>query len=171
VNPNRDSVTKLAIRDNDSGKWLVPFVVEPSAGVDRGVLAVLTAAFTKETISEGNERIVLKLRPHLSPIKVAVIPLARNKEEITSYARALKQKLQKGNFGKVVYEDTGNIGKAYRRHDEVGTPYCITVDYDTLGKGEDPETIDTVTVRDRDTMDQKRMKVDELVTFFRNAIL
>jgi glycyl-tRNA synthetase len=171
VNPNKDSVTKLAIRDNDSGKWLVPFVVEPSAGVDRGVLAVLTAAFTKEVIGEGNERIVLKLRPHLSPIKVAVIPLARNKEEITSYARALKQTLQKGNFGKVVYEDTGNIGKAYRRHDEVGTPYCITVDYDTLGRGDDPTTIDTVTVRDRDTMEQKRMKVDELIAFFRAAVL
>jgi glycyl-tRNA synthetase len=149
----------------------VPFVVEPSAGVDRGVLAVLTAAFTKEVIGEGNERIVLKLRPHLSPIKVAVIPLARNKEEITSYARALKQKLQKGNFGKVVYEDTGNIGKAYRRHDEVGTPFCITVDYDTLGKGDDAATIDTVTVRDRDTMEQKRMKVDDLITFFRGAVL
>jgi glycyl-tRNA synthetase len=170
VSPNKDSVTKLAIRDNESGKWIVPFVIEPSAGVDRGILALLTEAFTKEKVGD-NERIVLKLKAHLAPIKVAVIPLARNKEEITSYARELKKTLQKSGFGKVVYEDTGNIGKAYRRHDEVGTPYCLTVDYDTVGKGESLELHGTVTVRDRDTMEQVRMKAGDLLSFFREKFL
>jgi glycyl-tRNA synthetase len=165
VSPNKDSVTKLAIQDPQTGKWLVPFVIEPSAGVDRGVLALLTEAFTKEVVGEANERIVLKLKPHLSPIKAAVIPLARNKEEITSYARVLKKRLQGAGLGKIVYEDTGNIGKAYRRHDEVGTPFCITVDYDTLGRGDDPSLVDTVTVRERDSMRQERIRVDALTSY------
>jgi glycyl-tRNA synthetase len=169
VMENTDSTAKLVIQDPDSGKWIVPFVIEPSCGVDRGVLAVLSEAFSKEKLESGEERILLKLKPHLAPIKVAVIPLAKNKEEITSYAKRLKQDLQALGFGRVLYEDTGNIGKAYRRHDEVGTPFCVTVDYDTIGKSQDGSTTlqDTVTVRDRDTMGQERVKVSELADYVR----
>jgi len=167
VIPNEDSTSKLAVQDLESGKWIVPFVIEPSAGVDRGVLAVLTEAYTREKLPSGEERVVLKLKPHLAPIKVAVIPLAKNKEEITSYAKKVKADLQALGFGRVLYEDTGNVGKAYRRHDEVGTPVCVTVDYDTIGRSQDGSTTlqDTVTVRDRDTMQQERIAVKDLAQY------
>jgi len=165
VLPNEDSVAKLTIPHPETNKHIVPFVIEPSAGVDRAMLAVLSEAYTKETLENGTERIVLKLRPHLAPIKVAVIPLARNREEITSKAKAIKQDLQALGLGRVLYEDSGNIGKSYRRHDEVGTPFCVTVDFDTIGKGEDGSLVDTVTVRDRDTMTQERIHVRDLAAF------
>ncbi|MCL6568269.1 MAG: glycine--tRNA ligase, partial [Meiothermus silvanus] len=172
VMENTDSTAKLAIQDPETGKWIVPFVIEPSAGVDRGVLAVLSEAYTREKLESGEERIVLKLKPHLAPIKVAVIPLAKNKEEITRYAKDLKRKLQTLGMGRVLYEDTGNIGKAYRRHDEVGTPFCVTVDYDTIGKSQDGSTtlMDTVTVRDRDTMQQERVHVKELPQYLQERL-
>jgi glycyl-tRNA synthetase len=172
VEPNTNSTEKLTIGHPETQKPLVPFVIEPSAGVDRGVLAVLTEAYTRETLENGSERIVLKLRPHLAPIKVAVIPLAKNRPEITDYARKLKARLQALGWGRVLYEDTGNIGKAYRRHDEIGTPFCLTVDFDTIGKGENPDAnlADTVTVRDRDTMQQERVKVNELETYLRQRL-
>jgi glycyl-tRNA synthetase len=177
VEPNLDSTEKLTIAHPETQKPIVPFVIEPSAGVDRGVLAVLTEAYTKETLEDGGERIVLKLRPHLAPIKVAVIPLAKNREEITSVAKKLKRDLQALGMGRVLYEDTGNIGKAYRRHDEVGTPFCITVDFDTIGlgkaeEGKEPDSslIDTVTVRDRDSMKQERIKISELEAFLRSRL-
>ncbi len=172
VEPNSDSTEKLTIAHPDTQKPIVPFVIEPSAGVDRGVLAVLTEAYTKETLENGEERIVLKLRPHLAPIKVAVIPLAKNREEITSVARKLKNDLQRLGWGRVLYEDTGNIGKAYRRHDEIGTPFCITVDFDTIGQGKegDDSLRDTVTVRDRDTMQQVRLNMSELEGFLREKL-
>ncbi|RDI96639.1 glycine--tRNA ligase [Meiothermus sp. QL-1] len=167
VMENRHSTARLAVQDPETKAWFVPFVIEPSAGVDRGVLALLSEAYTKERLANGEERIVLRLKPHLAPIKVAVIPLARNKEEITQYARRLKAELQAMGFGRVLYEDTGNIGKAYRRHDEVGTPFCVTVDYDTIGKGQNGSSAlkDTVTVRDRDTMQQERVPVKELAGY------
>lgn len=172
VMENTDSTAKLAIQDPETGKWIVPFVIEPSAGVDRGVLAVISEAYTREKLESGEERIVLKLKPHLAPIKVAVIPLAKNKEEITRYAKDLKRKLQALGMGRVLYEDTGNIGKAYRRHDEVGTPFCVTVDYDTIGKSQDGSTtlMDTVTVRDRDTMQQERVHVKELPQYLQERL-
>ena len=164
VEENADSIAKLTIPHPETNKPVVPFVIEPSAGVDRAMLAVLSEAFTKETLENGSERIVLKLRPHLAPIKVAVIPLARNREEITDVAKKIKAELQGLGLGRVLYEDSGNIGKAYRRHDEVGTPYCVTVDFDTVGLGEntDESLKDTVTVRDRDTLAQERVKISEL---------
>ncbi len=170
VAENRSSTAKLTIADPETNKPIIPFVIEPSAGVDRGVLAVLTEAFCQEDLGEGKERIVLKLRPHLSPIKVAVIPLKKNDEGITTKAKAIKRDLQALGMGRVFYEDTGNIGKAYRRHDEVGTPFCITVDFDTLGMGEDPALKDTVTIRDRDSMAQERIKVDDLERFLRERL-
>ncbi len=172
VEPNSDSTEKLTIPHPETQKPIVPFVIEPSAGVDRGVLAVLTEAFTKQTLENGETRIVLKLRPHLAPIKVAVIPLAKNREEITTVARALKQRIQALGMGRILYEDTGNIGKAYRRHDEIGTPYCITVDFDTIGQGKDGDVslTDTVTVRERDSMAQQRVKISDLEAFLREKL-
>jgi glycyl-tRNA synthetase len=170
VDANEDSTAKLVIPDPDTNKPIVPFVIEPSAGVDRGVLAILTEAYTKETLENGSERIVLKLKPHLAPIKVAVLPLARNKPEIVEKAKSIKNSLMATGIGRVFYEDTGNIGKGYRRHDEVGTPFCVTVDFDTLGRGDDPALTDTVTVRDRDTMAQERIAIHELAAYVRERL-
>lgn len=171
VELNEDSTAKLTIPHPETQKPLVPFVIEPSAGVDRGVLAILTEAYTKETLENGSERIVLKLKPHLAPIKVAVLPLARNKPEIVEKAKAIKSLLMATGIGRIFYEDTGNIGKGYRRHDEVGTPFCVTVDFDTLGRGDDPSLTDTVTVRDRDTMSQARIHINELAAYIRERLV
>ena len=163
VKPNNDSNARLAIQDTESKEWVVPYVIEPSAGVDRGVLAVLNEAYKVEELEKGS-RTLLSLPPHLSPIKAAVIPLKRNHEGIVDKARAVKNALQKEGLGRILFENTGNIGKAYRRHDEVGTPLCITVDFQTV------EDDDTVTVRDRDTMQQERVAVAELPALLRARI-
>ena len=152
---NDESTMRLAVQDLDAKKWFVPYVIEPSAGVDRGFLAILNEAYTVENLGDGNERVVLKLKPHLSPIKAAVIPLKKNKEGLVALAREIKTSLQSLGKGRVFLENTGNIGKAYRRHDEVGTPVCITVDFDSLDNG-------TVTLRDRDTMEQRRVPISDL---------
>jgi glycyl-tRNA synthetase len=159
VTPNNDSNAKLAIQDADGGGWVVPYVIEPSAGVDRGVLAVLNEAYRVETLDNGSERTVLGFKPHLAPIKVAVVPLKRNHEGIVEKAKGIKQHLQALGLGRILYENTGNIGKAYRRHDEAGTPLCVTVDFQTI------EEDDSVTVRDRDTMTQERIAVAELADY------
>lgn len=156
VEPNPDSNAKLAVHDLEAKSWLVPYVIEPSAGVDRGVLAVLNEAYSVEKLENGSERTVLSFKPHLSPIKVAVLPLKRNHDEIVAKAKGIKRELQSLGLGRILYEDTGNIGKGYRRHDEVGTPLCVTVDFQTI------EEDDTVTVRDRDTMAQERIHVTDL---------
>ena len=163
---NKDSTTKLAILDDDNKTWIVPFVIEPSMGVDRAVLAVLTEAYTEEDLGEGNSRIVLKLKKHLAPIKVAVIPLKKNNEQIMAKCHEIKQNLMKLGIGRVALENTGNIGKAYRRHDEVGTPLCLTVDFETIEN--EPAS---VTVRDRDTMQQTRVNVDDLPKFLKEYFL
>lgn len=164
--PNTDSTTKLCIRDEKAGKWVIPFVIEPSMGIDRGVLAVMTEAYTEEDLGEGNSRIVLKLKKHLAPIKVAIIPLKKNSEEIMAKCHELKNRLMKLGIGRVALENTGNIGKAYRRHDEVGTPLCLTVDFETLENK--PES---VTIRDRDTMEQIRVNTADLPTYLREYFL
>ncbi len=150
---NKESNAKLALKD-ENNKWMVPFVIEPSAGVDRAVLAILNEAYCVEEI-DGKERIVLKLKPHLSPIKAAVIPLKKNDKEIVAKAKEIKARLQKLGMGRVLFENSGNIGKNYRRHDEIGTPICITIDFETLDEG-------TVTIRDRDTMSQKRVSESDI---------
>ena len=162
VMPNTDSNSKLAIQDLETNSWVVPYVIEPSAGVDRGVLAVLNEAYQVEKLDNGTERTVLALRPHLAPIKVAVLPLKRNHEGIMAKARGIKQALQKLGVGRVLFEDTGNIGKGYRRHDEVGTPLCVTVDFQTI------EGDDTVTIRDRDSMAQQRVRVEGLAEYVKD---
>jgi len=158
VMENKSSNSKLAIQDLKTNKWVVPFVIEPSAGVDRGVLAILNEAYNIETLDGGKERTVLSLKPHLSPIKAAVIPLKKNNQEIVGLSSEIKNKLQKLNVGRILLENTGNIGKGYRRHDEIGTPVCITVDFESL---EDA----SVTVRDRDTMKQERVAISDLESF------
>ena len=155
---NNESNAKLALK-NEKNEWMVPFVIEPSAGVDRAVLAILNEAYNVEKV-DNKERVVLKLKPHLSPIKAAVIPLKKNDEKIVAKAKEIKNKLQKLGLGRVLFENSGNIGKNYRRHDEVGTPICITIDFETLEEN-------TVTVRDRDTMKQKRIAEAELEEEFK----
>jgi glycyl-tRNA synthetase len=164
VMPNEHSTAKLTIPDPVTNKPIVPYVIEPSAGVDRGVLALLCEAYDEETLPNGEVRTVLRLKPSLAPIKAAVVPLKRNAPEIVAVAKGIKRALQATGQMRVVYEDTGNIGKAYRRHDEVGTPFCLTVDFQTL---EDR----TVTIRDRDTMQQERLPIDELENYLRQGIL
>ena len=159
IRKNSDSNSRLAIQDKDSNEWIVPFVIEPSAGVERGVLAILNEAYKVEKLEDGKERIVLALKAHLSPIKAAVIPLKKNNEDLVSLAKNVKDELQSLGKGRVLLENTGNIGKSYRKHDEVGTPMCITIDFDSLDNN-------TVTIRDRDTMEQKTIQIQELTTYF-----
>ena len=158
VAENTQSNAKLAIQDLETKKWVVPYVIEPSAGVDRGFLAILNEAYKVESLENNKERTVLSLKPHLAPIKIAVIPLKRNENSIVKTSVDLKNELQRTIDGRVILENTGNIGKNYRKHDEIGTPACITVDFQTL---ED----NSVTIRDRDTMDQKRLRIDEVRTY------
>ena len=163
IRKNSDSNSRLAIQDKDTNEWIVPFVIEPSAGVERGVLAILNEAYKVEKLEDGKERIVLALKPHLSPIKAAVIPLKKNNDDLVSLAKNIKDELQSLGKGRVLLENTGNIGKSYRKHDEVGTPMCITIDFDSLENN-------TVTIRDRDSMSQKTIQIQELTTHFSNFI-
>ena len=149
VSENKDSNSKLAVQNAD-GEWVVPYVIEPSAGVERGFLAILNEAYTIEKLADNKIRTVLKLKPHLSPVKAAIIPLKKNDEDIVGKAKKIKKNLQDLGLGRIMFENTGNIGKSYRRHDEIGTPICITIDFETLEN-------ETVTVRDRDSMDQSRI--------------
>lgn len=241
VTTNTDSVERLSYYDQENKQHIVPFVIEPSAGVDRGVLAVLTEAYEEQQVKELKEerrqavadaletfrksvdrnekmaaehrdtllarceeigrdlphslpqvqallempgagsievgkklrgqaepvldesfRTVLHLKPAMAPIKAAVLPLKRNNTEIVELARRIRKDLQATGVMRTIYDDTGAIGKLYRRQDEIGTPFCITVDFDTLGQGKDPALKDTVTVRDRDSMGQERVLVSEL---------
>ena len=164
VMENKDSNTKLNYQDVINKKSYIPFVIEPSAGLDRGLLAILCEAYNVEKVGE-NERIVMKFKKHLAPVKVAVIPLAKNNEKIVAKCHEIKEMLQKLGIGRIRYEDTGNVGKAYRRNDEIGTPLCITVDFETFEK--EPESI---TIRDRDTMEQIKLPIDEVAKYIKEKI-
>ncbi len=144
--------------DEESGERLTPHVIEPSLGVDRTILAILNSAYTEDKLG-GEERVYLKLPKDIAPIRAAVFPLLKNKPELVEKAREI-YKMLKSEFGNIEFDDNGNIGKRYRRQDEVGTPYCVTVDFDTLGETKELEG--TVTVRDRDTGEQKRVKIEDL---------
>ncbi len=161
---NNSSNAKLAVQDISDNSLIVPYVIEPSAGVDRGVLAILNEAYKVEKLDDGKERVVLSFKPHLAPIKAAVIPLKKNNEALVEKAIELKNILQKLRLGRVVVENTGNIGKNYRKHDEVGTPMCITVDFDSLEK-------QLVTIRNRDTMEQESIDIKLVPDYFRNYFL
>ena len=149
---------------NNSGKGMeytikgtntkfVPHVIEPSFGVERAVMAVLAAAYTEDEVN-GEKRIVMKFPEHLAPIKYCVSPLLKNKPELVAKAREVYQILKK-KHGNVLWDDNGNIGKRYRRQDEIGTPYCVVIDFDSLDNND-------VTIRDRDTTEQKRVKITDL---------
>ncbi len=144
---------KLEWRD-EGGEPFIPHVIEPTFGVDRSVLAVICGAYNEEKLEDGSERVVLKIKSAIAPVKVAVFPLMK-KDGMPEKAHEILKTLQR--FGAVEYDDGGAIGKRYRRHDEIGTPVCVTVDYDTL---ED----NTVTIRDRDTMKQERVAIADLGT-------
>ena len=131
----------------------VPHVIEPSFGVERALMAVLASAYTEDEVN-GEKRIYLRLPEHLAPVRFAVSPLLRNKPELVEKAREVYGIL-KTKYGAVMWDDNGNVGKRYRRQDEIGTPFCVVIDFDTLEDG-------TVTVRDRDTTEQRRVTVDEL---------
>ncbi|MBI4034195.1 MAG: glycine--tRNA ligase [Candidatus Brennerbacteria bacterium] len=146
----------LSYLDEETKERYVPYVIEPSAGVERIALALLCEAYTEE-----KDRIVLKLHPRLAPYKVAVFPLLANKPKLTALAKSIYYDLKKDFV--VAWDDRGNIGKRYYSQDEIGTPYCITVDFESLEH-------DDVTVRDRDTMKQKRVKIKELTSFLRDKL-
>ena len=163
VMKNSSSNAKLAIQEQDTQKWTIPFVIEPSAGVERAFLAILNEAYKVEELDEGKTRVLLSLKPHLAPVKAAVIPLKKNNQDLVDLACKLKNKLQSMKLGRVVVENTGNIGKSYRKHDEIGTPICITVDFDSLEKNK-------VTIRDRDDMSQETLEIDQVSSLFQQKI-
>ena len=153
-----ESKEALDYLDPITNKKYVPYVIEPSLGVDRMFLTVLCDAYNEEDLGEGDSRVVLKLKPFLAPYKVAVLPLSKKLSDKADevYTNLIKK------FS-CTYDEAGSIGKRYRRQDEIGTPMCVTIDFDTL---ED----DSVTVRDRDTMEQVRIKISELENYIQNQI-
>ena len=151
----------LSYYDEETKERFTPHCIEPSFGLDRMILALLCEAY-KEDEMGGEKRVFLKFKPSVAPVKVAIFPLLKNKPELLKKAQEIFGELKK-EIHPIVFDDNGNIGKRYRRQDEIGTPFCITIDFDTL---ED----DTVTVRDRDTGKQERVKTSELTGFLKNSL-
>lgn len=145
------SKEKLEYTDSATGEKFIPHVIEPSLGLDRTVLAVLTSSYCEDVVDD-NPRTFLKLSKNIAPVQVAVFPLVKNKEEIVEKAREVYESLKAAGL-RVAFDDNGNVGKRYRRQDEIGTPYCVTVDYDSLEDG-------TVTLRERDSGEQERVEVE-----------
>ena len=158
---NPDSTEDLSYFDPQTNERFYPYIIEPSIGVNRTMLAVMMDAYSERTNEKGEVRVILKLTPELAPIKVAVLPLAKNKPEIVEMARGIKKDLQPAM--RAVYDDTGGIGKLYARQDEIGTPFCVTVDHESLADN-------AVTVRFRDTWEQERVSVDQLKNFLREKL-
>ncbi|HUY62718.1 MAG TPA: glycine--tRNA ligase [Candidatus Paceibacterota bacterium] len=154
----KGSGTELRYLDEETKEKFTPHVIEPSLGVDRTVLAILASAYREDELG-GETRTYLALSPKVAPVKAMVSPLLKNKPELVAKAREVRAALKQARLGPIAWDDNGNIGKRYRRQDEIGTPFCITVDFDTLG--ETPELKDTVTLRHRDTGEQERLTVAE----------
>lgn len=150
---SKHSNKELNYIDPVTNEKYIPHIIESSVGVGRTVLAILTDAYTEEEI-EGGQRVVLKFAKKIAPIKVAVFPLLKNKPQLVEKAKGVYDSLKMQYMCE--FDDNGNIGKRYRRQDEIGTPYCVTVDFDTIEKD------NTVTIRDRDTMKQERVKIEAL---------
>jgi len=157
---SRLSGKDLQYFDEETKERYLPYVIEPSGGVDRSILAFLTDAYTEEEV-KGEKRVSLKIHKSLAPVKAAVLPLLRNRPEIVSLARSITAQLKKEM--KAMYDDTASIGRLYRRQDEVGTPYCITVDVDSLSDHK-------VTVRERDSMKQERIAVDSAKQYIMDCL-
>ena len=153
MNIQRVSGKSMEYTIKGTNEKFVPHVIEPSFGVERALMAVLSSAY-REDEQNGSKRVYLALPEHLAPVKFAVSPLLKNKPELVEKAREIYANLSKKNPGRVMWDDNGNIGKRYRRQDEIGTPHCVVVDFQTL---ED----DTVTVRERDTTEQRRVKIED----------
>ncbi len=154
MNIQRASGKSMEYTIKGTNTKFVPHVIEPSFGVERALMAVLSGAY-REDEQNGEKRVYLALPEHLAPVKIAVSPLLKNKPELVEKAREVYTQLAKANPGRVMWDDNGNIGKRYRRQDEIGTPHCVVIDFQTLEDG-------TVTVRERDTTEQRRVKVEEL---------
>ena len=152
------SGTDLNYFDEATGERYYPHVIEPAVGLDRTFLAVLADAYTEDELG-GEKRVYLKLSKNIAPVRVAVFPLLKNKPALVEKAREVYSLLRKNITG-VVFDDNGNIGKRYRRQDEIGTPHCITIDFDTLEN-------ETVTLRDRDSGKQERVKISELINYIK----
>jgi glycyl-tRNA synthetase len=167
----KHSGVDLRYTDGETGEKYIPWILETSVGMGRMFLAVISDAYNEEDVSQAQDgsdiRTVLKLHKNIAPIKICISPLLKNKENLQSKARELYSEIKttfiKYNIGQVMYDDNGNVGKRYRRQDEIGTPYCITVDFDTVDSSS--AQFDTVTVRDRDTMTQERIKIAELKNY------
>ena len=155
MNIQRVSGKSMEYTIKGTNEKFVPHVIEPSFGVERALMAVLSSAY-REDEQNGSKRVYLALPEHLAPVKFAVSPLLKNKPELVEKAREIYANLSKKNPGRVMWDDNGNIGKRYRRQDEIGTPHCVVIDFQTL---ED----DTVTVRERDTTEQRRVKVGDFI--------
>ena len=156
----------MSVIDEDTKERFIPHVIETSVGVDRTFLMLVSEAYAEDEIND-EKRIVLHFPPKLAPVKIAVFPLLQNKPKLVKKAREIYLSLKKNlaHFnGLIKFDDNGNIGKRYRRQDEIGTPYCVTIDFDTLQD-------DTVTVRDRDTMKQERVKIKNLVEYINNLLV
>ena len=155
------SKTKLQYTDDALGETFVPHVIEPSMGLDRTLLAILVSAYKEDEVN-GEVRSYLSLNPAIAPYKIAVSPLLKNKPELVAKAQEIFSMLKK-EFGNVVFDDNGNIGKRYRRQDEIGTPFCVVIDFDSL---EDS----AVTIRNRDTTDQERVSIDGLIDWMNTKL-
>ncbi|MDO8548372.1 MAG: glycine--tRNA ligase [bacterium] len=160
------SGVSMEYTDPETGGKLLPWDIECSGGVDRAVLFVLLDAYREDELG-GEKRVYLALAPHIAPVKAAVFPLLKNKPELVAKAREVYTMLKK-EIPQIMWDDNGNIGKRYRRQDEIGTPFCITIDFDTLGETADLK--DTVTLRDRDTGEQERVSVGDLVSMLKAKI-
>lgn len=159
------SGTDLTYLDPETNERYIPWILETSVGLGRMFAAVLADAYHEEELEDGKTRTVLKLHSDLAPYRVAVSPLLKNKPQLVEKAREVFMMLKK-EFGNVAWDDNGNVGKRYRRQDEIGTPHCVVIDFDTLGE-EAPEHKDTVTVRDRDTGEQQRVAIAELAEYLK----
>jgi glycyl-tRNA synthetase len=157
------SKVDLSYFDEETKTRFVPHCIEPTFGLDRLILATLSSAYTEDSLG-GEVRAFLKFSPKVAPIKVAVFPLLKNKPPLVEKARGIYQTLRNELGGSVVFDDNGNVGKRYRRQDEIGTPYCVTVDFETVEKD------NCVTVRDRDTGNQERVAVADLVRFLKEKV-
>lgn len=160
------SGTELTYLDEETKEKFIPHVIEPSFGVDRTILAILSSAYREDELG-GEVRTYLALAPKVAPVKAMVSPLLKNKPELVAKAREVRKELQKIHPA-IAWDDNGNIGKRYRRQDEIGTPFCITIDFDTLG--ENPDLKDTVTLRHRDTGEQERLSISDVASRIRSAI-
>ncbi len=160
------SKTKLQYTDPQKNETYTPHVIEPSMGLDRTILAILVSAYREDEI-DGNMRSYLALTPQVAPYKIAVSPLVKNKEHIVEKANEVFGTL-KAEFGNITWDDNGNVGKRYRRQDEIGTPFCVVVDYDTLEEGH--VDFGTVSIRHRDTGEQERIAISDLSTYFTNKL-